>query len=208
MVCGTDNIGGTSMRKISLLLVVIFATSLSFSREAKKTGVRVVNVVITPSLQKKGEVFYTSTPLTWEDFQDTPDTGSEWVAVTHSGVRLRYEYQTKGDTSIANVMVYPYMDKKKSWYIAAGYNDITLLHEQRHFDIASVIANELAEEIRHTDFNFVDFSSAIMKLHTKYMNKLDRMQEEYDEATAHGTNMEQQQVWNEKLSKKLSTVVQ
>jgi hypothetical protein len=191
------------MRKICLLMVVVFATSLSFSMEAKKTGVKEVKVTITSALQKEDEVFYTSTPLTWKEFKGTPDSTSEWVAVTHSGVRLRYEYQSRNDTTIANVMVYPYMDKKKSWYIAAGYNDTTLQHEQRHFDIAAVIAYELAEEIRHTNFSLVDFSSTIMKLHTRYVNKLERMQEEYDNATAHGTNLAQQQVWNEKLAKKI-----
>jgi hypothetical protein len=194
------------MRKFGLLFLIVFATSVSFSNTSKKTGIRAVKVFITSSLEKDREVFYRLAPLVWEDFTGIPDSSSEWAALTHSGIRLRYEYQEKPDTTIAKVMLYPYMDKDKSWYKPAGHNPYTLAHEQRHFDITAMITNELAKEIKSTDYNLVDFPSAVISLHTKYIKKLDEMQTRYDKETAHGLNYAAQVNWNERLSTEVASL--
>ena len=194
------------MKKIGLLLIIVFATSVSFSNISKKTGIKAVKVIITPSLEKKDEVFYSLKPLNWEDFSGIADTASQWAALTHSGIRLRYEYQERPDTTIAKVMLYPYMDKSRSWYKPEGFNNYTLAHEQRHFDITAIVTNELAREIRKTDFNLIDFPTAIIMLHGKYMKKLEVMQAAYDEETAHGDNYHAQQRWNEELSKEVAAL--
>jgi hypothetical protein len=194
------------MRKIGLLLVIVFITSVSFSNVSKKTGIREVKVIITPSLEKEAEKFYTLIPLKWEDFSGVADSSSEWAALTHSGIRLRYEYQERPDTTIAKVMLFPYMDRNRSWYKPEGYNNYTLAHEQRHFDITAIVTNELAREIRKTDFNLIDFPTAIIMLHGKYIRKLEQMQTTYDEETAHGDNYHAQQRWNEEVSKEVAAL--
>jgi hypothetical protein len=126
------------------------------------------------------------------------------AVLTHSGIRLRYEYQERPDTITATVMLYPYMDKEKSWYKPEEYNDYTLAHEQRHFDITAIVTNELAREIRKTNFNLIDFPAAVIMLHGKYIKKLEQMQAKYDEETAHGDNYEAQQRWNDYLTKEVA----
>jgi hypothetical protein len=64
--------------KIVLLLIIVFATSVSVSNISKKTGIKAVKVTIAPQLEKKDEVFYSLAPLGWDDFAGTADTNSEW----------------------------------------------------------------------------------------------------------------------------------
>lgn len=188
------------MRRLHFIILVIFATTISFSKEAKKTDVRSVQVVIDPSLEEHEEIGYSPTSLEWKDFSGDPDTVSQWGALTFSGIRLRYKYVTKNDTTKAIVRILPYMSKDKSWYKPYAMNEYTLEHEQRHFDITAIVANELADEIRRTNFNTVDFPTAIALLHKKYITKLSKMQREYDTMTQHGDNYQEQQKWNNKLS--------
>ena len=194
------------MRKTCLLNIVIFFTSVSFSNTARKTGIKAVTVTFGQSLEKDEEVYYSLTPLLWQDFSGIPDSSSQWAAMTHSGIRLKYEYQEKGDTTIANVMLYPYMAKGKSWYKPEGHNPYTLAHEQRHFDITAIVANELAREIKSAKFDLVDFPTAIISMHSKYIKKLEAMQAQYDEETAHGDNYAVQQKWNARLSDEIASL--
>lgn len=188
------------MKRLYILVMIVFATSISFSREAKKTNITSVKVQIDPSLARDEERQHDGRPLTWDDFKALPDSLSEWGAVTHSGIRLRYEYRKNRDSMMAVVKLLPFMDMNKSWCKPAAMNDYTLAHEQRHFDIAVVIANELAREIEHTDFHLVDFAATIMKLHGKYIERLEAMQRQYDEATQHGDNYAIQLEWNDKIA--------
>lgn len=194
------------MKKIIVCLLVIFATFISFSREAKKTGIRSVSVVIDKSLTDQTEIPYSFQPLSWEDFTAAPDSTSQWGAVTHSGIRLSYHYSEKKDSMRAEVMLLPFMDREKSWCKPAAMNNYTLEHEQRHFDITALVTHELAEEIKKTNFYLLDFPATIMKLHSKYIEKLKEMQETYDNATAHGDHFQAQLEWNEKIKARLNEI--
>lgn len=192
------------MKRLYILIWVIFATSVSFSHDAGQKNVASVDVRIDESLARDYELQHGDAPLGWDDFRGLPDTASEWGALTHSGIRLHYEYRKTKDSMTAVVRLLPFMDKEKSWCKPFARNEYTLAHEQRHFDIAALVAQELAEEIRHTNFHMVDFATTIMQLHGRYIEKLERMQHEYDEATAHGDNVEAQVAWNERIDAQLA----
>jgi len=188
---------------ISLMLVVC-ATSLSFSHDSGKKNVTSVIVKLDESLLREDEVTHTQEPLTWDAFAGEADTLSLWGALTHSGIRLRYEYRKNNDSLTALVRLLPFMDTHKSWCKTQARNGYTLAHEQRHFDIAAIVAHQLAWEIEHTNFHLVDFAATIMKLHGQFIEKLEKMQQEYDAATEHGDNLTQQLAWNEKITEDLN----
>ena len=195
------------MKRFYILMLVIFATSISFSRNATNKNITAVTVEVVPELAKSHELAYSPGVLTWGDFKGETDTASQWGALTHSGIRLRYEYRKNNDSMMAQVRLLPFMDLNKSWCKPYAMNDYTLAHEQRHFDIAAIVTNELASEIEQTNFRLVDFAETIMNLHTKYIKRLEKMQKEYDEATAHGDNLEQQLNWNEKIAAQINSDV-
>ena len=187
------------MKRWYLLFSVIFITSLSFSREGGETSIRSVEVVLDESLARRHELPYTSIPMTWEDFEAAPDTFVAWGAMTHSGIRLRYEYRENKDSMTALVRLLPFMDRDRSWCKEFAKNDYTLRHEQGHFDITYLTTRALEAEIRSTNFHLVDFATTIMKLHSKYLKLLEKRQKEYDNATAHGDNYAGQMEWNTRV---------
>src|SRR5690606_32493201 len=147
------------MKRFCILTVVLFATSFSFSYNAKNTRVASVEVLLNPSLVQNDERGHNADLLNWEDFRSEPDSSSPWGALTHSGIRLHYEYRKNRDSLTAVVRISPYMDSHKSWCNPMAMNDYTLWHEQRHFDITAIVAHELAHEIEQTNFRLIDFAA-------------------------------------------------
>ena len=172
---------------------------------AQAQPIHKVEIEMNPSLQEHGERAYSQAPLTWEDFQGRPDHGSPFIAMTYSGIKLRYSYATRRGETTARIEICPYMDLRQSWYKKHDCNDTTLVHEQRHFDITALVTREFVDEIRNRQFELSTFSSEIKKLHRHYLQKLARMQEEYDGDTVHGTIPEKQAVWVQRIAEAVRT---
>jgi hypothetical protein len=178
--------------------LAVFATSVSYAQEIKN-----VEVLITPSLQTEGELPYTSTPLTWKNFKGSPDHSCDYIAMTFSGIKIKYEYKTRKGVAEARVLLCPYMDVNQSWYKAEGHNEPTLAHEQRHFDITAIVAKEFAEEIKARKFILKTFPEEMKLLHKKYIDRLAEMQKQYDAETEHGIKHDQQALWDKRLAEEV-----
>lgn len=161
------------------------------------------DVQITDALKERNEVSFTDPVLSWDDFKGRPDKNSEWTAMTYSGIKLRYEYKHKDGWYNVKIMLYPYMDKTRSWYTEAGHNNHTLAHEQRHFDITILIAKQLAQELQQKNYSSKAFAKQINKVHEEYLEKLRQMQEQYDEETNHGISKGRQRMWDRKIESEL-----
>ena len=95
------------------------------------------------------------------------------------------------------------MDITQSWYKKEGHNDPTLAHEQRHFDITAIVARQFADEIKTRKFTVENFQKEMKILHKKYIDKLAKMQAEYDKETDHGIKTEIQAAWDKKLAEEV-----
>jgi hypothetical protein len=180
------------------LLLALMSSINSDAQEIKN-----LEVVITPSLKEAGELPYTGTPLTWSNFKGSPDHSCDFIAMTYSGIKIKYEYRTKRGNTEARVLLCPYMDVNQSWYKPEGYNDPTLAHEQRHFDIAAIVANEFADELRKRKFRLETFREDMKALHKEYIQKLAEMQKQYDVETEHGIHQDNQALWNKRLAEEV-----
>ena len=186
------------MIKLCALLFAVAVNIPSFGQEIEK-----VEVVITPSLRDKGEVPYTLTPITWNDFKGSPDGSSEYIAMTYSGIKIKYEYRTKKGVTEARIFLCPYMDINQSWYKPEGHNDPTLAHEQRHFDITAIVANQFADELKKRKFTLQSFPAEMKLLHKHCIDKLAEMQKQYDEETEHGIKPDKQAMWDKRLAEEV-----
>lgn len=186
------------MKNVLLIVVGLFV-----SLNAAAQNEVIADVVITDALSERNEVSFTQSALNWDDFKGKPDKNSEWTAMTYSGIKLRYEYKRKNDQYTVTIMLYPYMDKTRSWYREEGYNDYTLAHEQRHFDITILVTKQLARELRQMSYSPKTFTKQINKIHGEYLEKLRQMQDQYDEQTKHGMNKSRQQMWDKKIETEL-----
>ena len=161
-------------------------------------------VEITDALKGRNEVPFTQPQLRWSDFQGKPDKKSDWTAMTYSGIKLKYESKYYDHRQHILIKLYPYMDQSRSWYKDNGHNNYTLAHEQIHFNITILVATQLAEVFRNTDFTKDNFSKKINRLHDEYIQKLEDLQAQYDDETAHGTRQLPQRMWERKVQQQLS----
>ena len=186
------------MIKFCVLLLAVAVAIPCLGQEIQK-----IEVVIAPSLKEKGEMPYSPTPITWDEFKGSPDRNSEFIAMTYSGIKIKYEYRTRKGVTEAKVHLCPYMDINQSWFKPEGHNDPTLAHEQRHFDITAVVARQFAEELKKRKFTVQSFPSEIKLLHKEYIDKLAEMQQQYDEETEHGIKPDKQAMWDKRLAEEV-----
>jgi hypothetical protein len=130
----------------------------------------------------------------WSDYTAKPNLSGYPAAMTTWAIY--YHSTVIGDSIL--VQVIPYFLRDSSWVNPKFRTNYLLNHEQRHFDIAEIIA-------RRTRAYFHQWrGSGIDNFHV-YENQArgtvwkDDLSVQYDAETAHGTNSVQQQNWNDKI---------
>ena len=141
--------------------------------------------------------------LTWEDFRAEPNTNSDAVALTASGITFGYSVKTSGRRIIGfttSVEAHFYPDK--SWYIADRANDYILGHEQLHFDITELYARKFRQ---HLDRLVVNQSIRVQmnQIHEAINEALTKTQETYDDQTKHSINVDAQAYWENYIDEEL-----
>ena len=144
-----------------------------------------------------------SAKLTWEDFKGTPNSKSDAVALTASGITFGYSVKTSGDriidfTTTVEAHFYP----NKSWYIKDKGDAYILAHEQLHFDITELYARKFRAQIEKLVVN-QNVKEQMKRLHTAINKAVNETQQRYDEETNHSMNREMQLKWEMEIQKEL-----
>lgn len=149
-------------------------------------------------------VFYNpQRPLAWEDFKGRPRTGNFAASIFAS---IAYEGDSKlvdGEIQI-DLVFKTYMLKSSSW-VRQGNNEYGLNHEQRHFDIAQIITERLKQRLSGMDLQPHNFDRTVSFEFLESYREMNRLQEQYDKETSHGTNKAAQERWNHKIDEELRT---
>ena len=136
--------------------------------------------------------------LKWTDFKNTPPLNQKLiVASTYSGIKWSGKAYND-DTIQFNIVSNFY--QKKSW--TRTRDSLTLLHEQKHFDITELFARKVRKYI----LNSILISKEILKVYGKIQSivKLEQnYQKLYDKETNHGNNTRKQLEWNIKIGNEL-----
>ena len=136
--------------------------------------------------------------LVWEDFMGEPDSNATNAALTSSGIEFKYGYNDgKFEYTIKCLF-----EKEKSW--AKVKTDYILAHEQLHFDISEIHARKLNRDLKDFNFNPATAQKEIGIIYNSIMKAQTAMQQEYDAATDHSRNKEQQAVWVLKIKTELA----
>ncbi len=157
-------------------------------------------------------------PLTWDDFQGTPPEGPLEGAVAEIAMALGYswEYTVQLDTQtrkwtvhIQAVSTRNVMNRSRSWVIRERATDAHLQHEQKHFDLNEVYRRILQRELEKLVGTTLEGDTKaeveerakrqIEVIFEKVKRKVDEVQAQYDQDTAHGRNIERQREWNERI---------
>lgn len=140
--------------------------------------------------------------LTWKDFKGKIPRNVRAAATTASGINYQFSTRFEGDEMIVDYTVLTYFYPTKSWYKPKICNDLTLVHEQLHFDISELFARKMRKQMHSTVFTN-NVKAEVKKIYRKILNELSDYQNLYDNQTNFSRDREQQLLWIKKIREAL-----
>ena len=138
--------------------------------------------------------------LTWGDFKGVPDTKHFGGAVTASGYAFDADIKMEGKIIYLNVGVYVFFTKSLSWKKPSINSDYHLLHEQVHFDITRLGAENFIRELVKAQFTKDNYNKILDSVFDKSYSENIALQDQYDTETDHSINRHVQLKWNDKIA--------
>lgn len=138
--------------------------------------------------------------LTWADFQGAPVMNHPGGAVTASGFAFNADMQAHSNLMTINIYIYTFFTKHDSWKKATVQSAYHLQHEQRHFDITRLGAEQLLEAYREADFTLKNYRSLMDNIFQKVYAENIQLQQQYDSETKNSMNVEKQLEWNQRIN--------
>ena len=148
-------------------------------------------------------VFYaTNRPLTWSDFRERPRLERYAASVFPS---FGYESRSEVIDGILhiNITMKVYVIPDYSWVKGHAKDAYGLNHEQRHFDIAKLIAERFKQKVQADTLTADNFNNILQWQYIDSYREMNHLQEQYDDETGHGTNRTAQQRWNQYIDEEL-----
>ena len=155
--------------------------------------------------QPEGDTIYyaRNRPLSFKDFQSRNRPKAIYGAFVIPGIG--YTQEAKIDKGVIHVAiaVKAFLPKSAAWINEGSKDDYTLNHEQRHFDIAKIIADQFKQKVLAAKLTPDTFEGFITIQYLDTLRDLHTMQTAYDQETAHGMNRLIQERWNAKIDQML-----
>lgn len=150
-------------------------------------------------------VYYTPIrPLTWADFKDTP-RNNQFGAEVFAG--FGFDQYSKMQNGIVNVFITTkvFVPKSGSWVRADNRNGYALNHEQRHFDLAKIVAERFKQGVLQANLNLDNYEGFLGPHYFETLRQMNRLQDQYDTETRHGLDRGMQEFWDKKIDADLVT---
>ncbi len=141
--------------------------------------------------------------LTWADFRGKVPPAAVPAATTASGISYTYTANLIHHEVHLDFEVNAYFYPKESWYKPDQCDEITLSHEQLHFDISELFARQMRNRLRDTSFSD-NVKAEIRKIYKETLEELQKFQELYDWETDFSRNRAKQLEWNQKIDSLLN----
>jgi hypothetical protein len=141
-----------------------------------------------------------SRKLTWDDFKAAPDPASTNAALTSSSINVEFGF----DEEELQYTIKCRFDKTKSWVRIR--NQVILLHEQGHFDIAELHARKLNQALKTYRFNAQTVNDDVNRIYDSVMMLHHAAQSEYDKETDFSRKKDTQDIWLKQLADNLQTL--
>jgi hypothetical protein len=159
--------------------------------------------------ETEGDTIYYSPnrPLTWADFQSRARPTGVFGAQVIPGIAYTQQAgMTKGTIDV-NIVMKVYLPKSASRVSSNSMDDYSLNHEQRHFDIAKIVAEQFKQKILAKKLTPDTFEAIINMQYLDSYRDLDAMQKAYDKETGHGINKSAQAEWNIRIDEELKVMI-
>ena len=146
--------------------------------------------------------------LQWSDFRGKPNENNFAGAVTASGFAFDSQMKFDGTNIYLNIGVYTFFTKTDSWRKPQINSEYHLLHEQHHFDITRIGAEEFITEIQKARFTKANYTALLSSIFDKVYKENSDIQHLYDKETNHSINVEKQLEWNNKIAAEIEKIRQ
>jgi hypothetical protein len=99
--------------------------------------------------------------------------------------------------------VYTFFTKHDSWKKPDVNSAYHLLHEQHHFDITRIGAQNFLTMVQKAHFTKDNYTELLSSLFDEAHEQTTAMQKQYDNETNHSINELKQVEWNDKISSQM-----
>ncbi|WP_432710733.1 hypothetical protein [Pedobacter sp.] len=142
-------------------------------------------------------------PLTFNDFQSRNKPRGNYGAVVFPSIGYVQEAKMVKGVILVDIAMKAFLPKSAAWVNEGNKNDYTLNHEQRHFDIAKIIANQFKQKVLDAKLTPDTFEAFLSMQYLDSLRDHHTMQTSYDQETSHGMNRQAQDKWNAKIDNML-----
>ncbi len=165
-----------------------------------------VKIIFTDYTEKpeRDTIFYAANrPLSWKDFQGKIPHNTPYAAGVMPSIGYNQHAKVVNGTIVVYIDMKTSLPKSTCWARPFAKDDYNLNHEQRHFDIAQIIACQFRQKILAQQLTPDNYEAIINMQYLDSYRDLYEMQKAYDKETGNGTRQQVQQEWNEKIDKQL-----
>jgi hypothetical protein len=155
--------------------------------------------------RKEGDTIYydAKRPLTWADFQSKIRISSNYQASVMPGIGYTQDANLEDGVLDVRVAVKAFVPKSACWASPTDRNNYYLNHEQRHFDIAKIIAEQFKKKMLAKKLTPDNYEALLNMQYLDSYRDMNKMQKAYDDETSHGINRYAQDAWNARIDNEL-----
>lgn len=156
----------------------------------------------------EGDTIYyaANRPLTWDDFKSTYKQRGTYAAEVMPSIGYDQHSKVDNGTILVSLSMKTFLPKSTCWVSAYAKDDYTLNHEQRHFDIVKIIAEQYKQKVLAEHLTPDNYEAFISMEYLDAYRNMDKMQKAYDGETRHGNNHDAQSDWNDRIDKELKLI--
>lgn len=139
--------------------------------------------------------------LSWSDFRGAvPEGQTTFAAMT--ATQLIYDYENDGDQYTFRVTAY---FEPGSSFVRVK-SDAALRHEQTHFKIAFLMAQECMRELKPLQGGNEGAKKKADDIYDRFVVSYNALNEQFDRETNHSVNVEVEKVWETNIAQKLNAI--
>jgi hypothetical protein len=144
--------------------------------------------------------------LSWADFKGPVSIahGEEAAAATCCSIGFRLGTNESG---APEVFVYNTFYIDRSWVKEDARIASILTHEQGHFDLCELYTRILRQRLNSVDLRAANVKQMLMTIYSAVNDEYEARQQAYEQETAHGTIIPEQQRWDMAISAQLSLII-
>ena len=143
--------------------------------------------------------------LTWSNFKENAPVSNRVAAITASGINYKYTTSFKNNSASFTFEIGAFFYPNKSWYKKDLCTDITLSHEQLHFDITELHARLFRQRITLVKPH-EGLANTLQDMHSAIDSQLADMQNAYDLQSEYSINVVGQKKWKDSIATQLKVL--